>query len=106
MGLDATSVGIPIFFLLIVPGFVFFVVFKWVAGFHNKVGDFASLCAAVIFGMLVLNVWEWTKKGNMTQIMQILSNPLQGCAAPIGAAFVLALLVGLPIGFVRAKISF
>ncbi|MDR3547741.1 MAG: hypothetical protein P4M11_05665 [Candidatus Pacebacteria bacterium] len=104
MGLDATSLGIQIVFILVIPGFVFFAVFRWIAGFHDKVGEFASFCAALIFGLIVLGVWEWSKKGNTTAITQILSNPFQACAALIGAAFILALLVGLPTGWIRSKL--
>jgi hypothetical protein len=106
MGLDATSIGIPIFFILILPGFIFFVIFRWVAGFSGKVGDFSSLCAAVIFGLIVLSVWEWSKKGNVAEITQILSNPFQACAALTGAAIVLALFVGLPFGWIRSKLRY
>jgi len=95
MGIDATSLGVQIFFNILLPGFMFFVSFRWVSGFHEKQGEFASFCAAAFFGLMLL-LFLQSSNSNI-QITKLLSNPLPAGAILSFVGLIMGSIIGIPV---------
>ncbi|MDD5165609.1 MAG: hypothetical protein PHG25_03725 [Candidatus Pacebacteria bacterium] len=102
MGLDATSAGIQLFFVILLPGFMFFVSFRWSAGFKEKVGQLGSLCAAAFFGILLFWLMQASNQKDLGQFNQLLSNPLSAGISFALAGLVIGFILGLPVHWIRS----
>ncbi len=103
MGFDATALGVQIFFEVLLPGYVFFVCFRWTAGFKGKVGEFSSICSAAIFGLLLLVLIGWGARDNTEGLKQHLSNPFAAGLALSGVALIIGLVYGWAVRSWRPK---
>jgi len=98
--MDATELGIQVFFLILLPGFLLAVGFRLTAGIQGRGGDFAALCTAAFWGVILLSVLG----SNTVQMAKLLANPIMGGTALAMAGFVWGALFGLPVGWLRQKI--
>jgi hypothetical protein len=104
MGLDTTSLGMVIFFMIIMPGAVFVMTYRWVAGYKDKMGEFSSLVAAALFGLILFAFWQYAVHNDMGRISQALATPLSAGLGFSISGFIFAILFGIPVRWFRSKL--
>lgn len=97
--MDATEFGVQIFFTILLPGFFSWSGFRLTSGSRHKNGDFASICYAALFGVLLISLMG----SKSEQVTKIIANPIPGGVALGMAGFIIGLLVGIPFGWLRSK---
>ena len=100
--MDATELGIQIFFVILLPGFFFGRGFSLTSGIKGVGSDFAALCYASLWGVILVSLLG----SDPEQIAKINANPIFGGVALALAGFVVGFILGLPVGWFRAKIRF
>ena len=104
MGLEATQLGIQVFFYFILPGFLFFISFRFTGGFREKTSELGALCGAVFFGVLLFLVVKGVQGSDLEKFNELLANPF---SAGIGLGIiglVTGFIVGIPFGWIRNKL--
>jgi hypothetical protein len=103
MGLDTTSLGFPLFFIILLPGFMFFISFRWAARYTGKVGEFGSICTSALFGILLFLAWKSSVGNNITVVSEFVANPLFAGTCLAISGLIIGALLGWPIGWLRFK---
>ena len=98
--MDATELGIKIFFGILIPGFLFSRGFRVTSGTGGYGSDFAAICYAAICGVFLLTLMGSDSK----LVRDIDANPVAGGIALALVGFFIGLLAGIPVGWIRRKI--
>lgn len=96
----SSELALQVALVVLVPGFLSWTSFRFMASFKGAVGDFASVCYALIFGFGLLVFWN-SIEGNSGAIHVFLSDPLTAC-------FVFSLigvLCGWVLGWIVGKFT-
>ena len=102
--MDATELGIQLFFLILLPGFTSGAGFRFTSRSKGNRGDFASICYASLWGLALFFVWQSSLGNDSGEIAKYVQSPLTTGFMLATVGFFLGLLMGLPIGWVRSKI--
>ena len=100
LNMDASALGIQVFFTLLLPGFLSGVGFRLTSGIGGKSGDFAALCWAAFVGVLLFSFLG----SNPEMAQRIVANPIQGGVSLAMAGFVVGFILGIPVGWIRHKL--
>jgi hypothetical protein len=100
-GMDASELGIQIFFAILLPGFLSGTGFRLTSGIGGRGGDFAAICYAALFGVLLLSLLS----AHPDQMTKIINNPIPGGVSLGLVGFVLGAILGIPVGWLRSKLS-
>lgn len=101
--MDASELGIFMFFIFIFPGFFSVAIYRWAAGFDRPMNGLAWTCCSVLFGFIDLLVWKETIHNDVSKISSTLSNPFQAATVLSATGVVVALALGLAIGHFRRR---
>jgi hypothetical protein len=101
--MDATEFGIQFLFLILIPGLVSGVGFRLTAGLKTQGGDFASMCYAALFGAIIFAIWKSSLGSNTGQLAVYIADPITTGISLAVVGFVLGLIIGIPVGWIRWK---
>lgn len=97
--MDATVLGVQIFFVILLPGFLSTAGFRLTSGIRGVGGEFATLCYAALCGVILISLMG----SGSTAFAKIMANPIPGGVALAIAGFIFGAILGIPVGWLRSR---